>query len=139
MRNRPTDTRLGGRVGVVCHRLGEFPNIIATQLFQELCVQFLGRYTASGIRRWPAGSVYAVRQLARAASSLGVRRIVSAAYRRGQPSAASCRYVPGDEANCSPDDMKNCTLGCGKNVGAGCCQRLLKRCRRQLPDVIRPG
>jgi hypothetical protein len=73
------------------------------------------------------------------ASSLGVRRIVSAAYRRGQPSAASCRYVPGDEANCSPDDMKNCTLGCGKNVGAGCCQRLLKRCRRQLPDVIRPG
>ncbi|RUW16520.1 transposase, partial [Mesorhizobium sp. M1E.F.Ca.ET.041.01.1.1] len=30
---------------IVCRRLEEFPNINATQLFEELCVQFPGRFT----------------------------------------------------------------------------------------------
>ena len=30
---------------LVCRRLEEFPNINATQLFEELCIQFPGRFT----------------------------------------------------------------------------------------------
>lgn len=30
---------------IACRRLEEFPNINATQLFEELCVQFPGRFT----------------------------------------------------------------------------------------------
>ena len=44
---------------IVCRRLEEFPNINATQLFEELCVQFPGRFTRKQygslvrrVRRW---------------------------------------------------------------------------------------
>ena len=44
---------------IVCRRLEEFPNINATQLFEELCVQFPGRFTrkqyktlARRVSRW---------------------------------------------------------------------------------------
>jgi hypothetical protein len=30
---------------IVCRRLEEFPTISATQLFEELCIQFPGRFT----------------------------------------------------------------------------------------------
>jgi hypothetical protein len=36
---------------IVCRRLEEFPNITATQLFEELCIQFPGRFHAWQARR----------------------------------------------------------------------------------------
>jgi hypothetical protein len=36
---------------IVCRRLEEFPNITSTQLFEELCIQFPGRFHAWQLRR----------------------------------------------------------------------------------------
>ncbi|WP_258598297.1 transposase family protein [Mesorhizobium sp. AR07] len=50
---------------IVCRRLEEFPNINATQLFEELCIQFPGRFTRKQYKTL-VRRVYLWRQAARA-------------------------------------------------------------------------
>lgn len=72
---------------IVCRRLEEYPNINATQLFEDLCVRFPGRLTRKQyktlVRRVNSdGSISGARRLAHAALSLGPRRIVGSTTNR---------------------------------------------------------